>query len=459
MKSILTLILALTIFLSFVGCSPTKQADGTTPPLPSQPSASTDTPFNPVEKMDDYYAKLYIYRPAGQEDVIRLYLYECNLYNILGNPYSSTLNQGIWNMDGDVLILGEPDNGYRFQVTEDGLVFLAEGSREPGHDLHIEDGALFADQTPKGLTMVATGYELLSEDSIFPIQLYLKENGYYYLIGPTVNGARNKGNWTIDDNILRLYHVNNAEREFNWYFRVEDDGIVFLSENSDTFPLDVSVADGDKMVLINKPMTAYASKEYDCRPQNGGNNFSLWLYDNHHFEMAGPNLSIYGSWVMQEDRLILLDSYFSSHKYYYFQSTKEGFVFLEDESDTLTEDKALANGDVFVTEEPNFGKYTALYYTCTANEQDIPFRLYLFTGGSFALTLPGSEHGLIDGHWTIEKDIVTVTYPMYSEDHKTEDATMAFRLVGDTAVFHAAQSDPVPEEFGLTDGMRFDLVK
>lgn len=198
MRRLTCLLMILSVLLGMAACGasvstiPTNTTPNTTG-IPTTPQTTT-APKEPIPdrlvsiytQMPDYYAKLYTYSSEDLDYVIRIYLYEDYTYSIQGSPFSSFWHRGYWQIDGDILNLG----AFYFQITEEGLVFLAERSQTPGADIAMTDGAVFTERVPQEKTAAVSVYELPSDDPQQLAQLYLFESGFYSFAGPAVVGRQ-----------------------------------------------------------------------------------------------------------------------------------------------------------------------------------------------------------------------------------------------------------------------------
>lgn len=456
MKRFTCLLMILSVLIGLAACGasvstiPTNTTPSTTG-IPTTPPVTT-VPNEPIPdrlesiytQMPDYYAKLYTYSSEDLDYVIRIYLYEDYTYSIQGSPFSSFWYQGYWQIDGDILNL----DSYYFQITEEGLVFLAERSPTPGADIAMTDGAVFTEHVPQEKTAAVSVYALPSDDPQQPAQLYLFESGFFSFAGPAVVGRHRSGSWREEDGVLHLQASREVDNKFNWYFRVEEDGLVFLAQNSSTVPFSVPVYGGDKMILVGDPMTLYGSTFYLCQPASGGFEYNLWLYDFHYYEMAGPDHSSAGYWSIEGETL-----YLDTHTQ--FHVTEDGLIYLADKSTSL---KTLQNGDFFVETPPCYGKVKAFYYTAPADGSDPLYRFYLHNTSTFSLFVPGLSQEIY-GDWTIAEDVVTLDAFFYTEDDFHTEFTLRFRLAGDEAIFLADKSSNVPDAVSLPDGLILELTK
>lgn len=83
----------------------------------------------------------------------------------------------------------------------------------------------------------------------------LKDDGTFSYYEGLLSSYIGMGTWDLDEEILHLSDTGMQSRVENYYFRLDDGNLVYLSENSDQF-LYVDVLDGERFLCdseLTKP--------------------------------------------------------------------------------------------------------------------------------------------------------------------------------------------------------------
>lgn len=354
MKKLLCFLMILTVAACLMAC----RSSADTKPAATEPTVSptttapvvtipTTAPNDPIPQrpdtiytqMETYSAKLYYFSSEELKYPILIYLYENQKYSIFGSPLSSNIYHGLWQINGDVLILGTPDSGYHFQITEAGLVFLAEPSIEPDNFIPMQDGNLFipAQENESERTL----YLCFPAMGGSAYNLYLYDDGHCEMAGP---GFSFSGDWSREADQLTLHRVVN-EVDLYYRFRITQTGMVYLKEASNEL---YELVDGD---IFEEPLSSYGTSRgflytFSSDPQVEG--YQLFISCTNTFNLMIPsaNQVLSGKWTIEEDILTLTAWYYSAdyqaqESVLCFRLSDDIVIFQSDLSDTLPEELAL----------------------------------------------------------------------------------------------------------------------
>ena len=435
--------------------APTTAAPTVTVPTTAPVELIPQRPDTIYTRMETYRTKTFVYTSEELGFPILIYIRENYTYSIQGSPLSSSIYAGYWQIDGDVLILGTADSGYHFQITEAGLVFLAEPSTKPANSIPMEDGNLFTERPYTTSTYRVTVYSLPGDTPANPLQLCLFEGGYYCFLGAARNEENVSGTWSIEDGVLHLDASLVFDDPYNWYFRVEADGLVYLASQSSEFPLQASIAEGDKLPQQGQALTPGNKTLYLCYPAAGGSCYNLSLRDCGYFEITGPQISSLGYWTMDGDKLNLHRSVNGVEQKHCFLITETGFVYLEENSDPLYN---LVAGDCFTVATSSSGATRGFLYTFRTDSQADPYQLFVSCTDTFQLVIPGANQTL-NGNWVLKGDIPTLTVYYYTEDYQILNRILTFQISDESAIFLSEQSEALPDGILLPEGLILQLSK
>lgn len=465
MKQILVLVLCLVIILCIAGCD-CFGVQVETPPVTS-PSTVTPTtaPTEPIalHAMKAYTRTVYIFQDVEKGYWFSLHLYASNQFSIYDSPVADALYNGSWAMEADNLILRMGSNHqYAFQATDAGFVFLQDRSDplpEPGY---IPDGALFIGQAPETDEIVCTSFAYASEDSCTPVRLFLEGNiysdnmGFYSFINPTIRNYEGTGYWRVQDGILILNENYLGSGEWrHWYFKIEEDGLIFMAERSDTLPLEAEVPGDARFLRTSEDAATLRAELYTFQPEGSPHKYTLYLFGTQYYHICSTNGYLFeGACYVQDGKLVLIKNHYFYNWQYLFEITDDGLVFIDERSnlnDVLTK---LEDGSVFKKDNPCYSPKMALYYKLPAESQLFPIRLYLYHRNSFEYYGPDGNYVYLSGRWSTENGQLTLTYT----DGSGQDHCVTLRIAENGLVFTGGSFHVVPEEAMPSIGDKLILV-
>lgn len=291
--------------------------------------------YRKTEENKHIVAELYTFQTPGSYHKDRLHLFDDFYYYYM--PASGGLLEGICYTDGDMLVL--TDERYYssvrlyFQITADGY-------------LSVADQALFTADLPERNPTVGAYYVLPTDEVSIPAQLFLNEGNAVEFYGQDRHSYF-FGQWSQENGILSIEAYGETDDTNLLTFHIEQNGIVFLAEKSDTVAAKYGLIDGmcfrivlpgeaappvtkpsDEVVLPPPPPTTAPTEpttRATCTPVEGDTNwgrydgkwfvcdtqactFILDLYADGHFALRNTENRDYedrGIWTLEGDKLYL----------------------------------------------------------------------------------------------------------------------------------------------------------
>lgn len=471
MRRIITFLIVIAILLSFAACkqdtpsmdsTPDTTVPGTAPTTPPTPPQPTEPAVQQIE-MQAYANRVYISPNQKEQYYYILHLSEDQTFQLTGSLYLSTFMRGFWAQEGQQLVLYCGSGKFYFQITESGFTFLRSRSDTDHVIRDLAEGALFTENLPTSEEIIATYYEASSGDTAAPIRLMLGSisgneglRGYYCFGNITVTGMEGKGEWEIRDDLLILMEpkLGHYQEKQYLYFQITENGFVFLPDQSDRWPLEAAWPEEGVLKRKTEESKAIVAELYTFQPAGSLHKFQLHLFDGfYYYLMSSAGGLEEGVCYTDGDMLILTSQSYDSNIQYCFRITAEGYVFQDKGSGDPNFFAKLEDQALFTTDQPERNPNVGAYYMLQTEGADFPARLYLREQNVFEFYGPDYSNQLY-GEWIQENGILTVT----ATHAGGNPCQLIFRIEKDGVCFLAAQSDPIPEEFGLTDGVRLNLV-